>query len=200
MSSQTNSSDRASDSKYSDELLDHDYDGIQEYDNPMPGWWKWLFYITIMWSAIYLVGINMGYLPSYEDDLADGQAELQAMRDQHQQESPSVDATFLAEAADDSAKVDQGAQVYSTTCASCHGQNGEGLIGPNLTDEYWIHGGSLSEIYSVVKGGVTENGMPAWEGPLSQDEMVAVVAYVDSIQGSDPAGAKEPEGEPYEAQ
>ncbi|MFP4598208.1 MAG: cbb3-type cytochrome c oxidase N-terminal domain-containing protein [Persicimonas sp.] len=200
MSSQTNSSDRASDSKYADELLDHDYDGIQEYDNPMPGWWKWLFYITIMWSAIYLVGINMGYLPSYEDDLADGQAELQVMRDQHQQESPGVDDTLLAEAADDSGKVDQGAQVYSTNCASCHGQNGEGLIGPNLTDEYWIHGGSLPDVYSVVKGGVTENGMPAWEGPLSQDEMVAVVAYVDSIRGSDPAGAKEPEGEPYEAQ
>ncbi len=198
MSSQATDPKGRSDSQYADELLDHNYDGIREYDNPMPGWWKWLFYATIVWAAIYFVGINLGYLPTYEDDLAASQAELQAMRDQHQQASPSVDQAFLAKAAEDPAVVDAGKAAYMTNCASCHGQKGEGLIGPNLTDKYWLHGGELTDIHKVVKEGVAANGMPAWDGVLTQDDIVGVVAYVDTLQGTNPPNAKEPQGEPVE--
>lgn len=197
MSSQS-SNNTPSDSQYQDELLDHEYDGIREYDNPMPGWWKWLFYATIVWAAIYFVGINMGFLPTYEDDLADAQAELQAMRDKHELKSPTVDESMLAEAASDEQVVATGEEAYMANCASCHGQKGEGLIGPNLTDKYWLHGGSLTDIHNTVKDGVPDKGMPAWGGMLTQDQLVGVVAFIDSIEGTEPPNAKEPQGEPVE--
>jgi cytochrome c oxidase cbb3-type subunit 3 len=184
---------------YDDELIEnHEYDGIQEYDNPMPGWWTWLFIITVIWAAVYFVAINMGYINTYEEDLAEGQQEITALRDQNQIDNPAVDAQMLAAAAGDAERVSEGEAVYKQTCASCHGQKGEGLIGPNLTDEFWIHGGSKMDVYKVVAEGVSANGMPAWEGVISQDEMVDVVAYIDSIQGTDPAGAKEAQGDKYE--
>lgn len=197
MSSQTDKSTGSSDSQYADELLDHNYDGIQEYDNPMPGWWKAIFYATVVWAVIYFVGITMGYVPTYEEDLEAGQAELQAMRDQHQQASPAVDATMLAAAAEDPAVVADGKAAFMTNCASCHGQKGEGLIGPNLTDEYWLHGAEMTEVYKVVKDGVTAKGMPAWGSILTQDEVVGVTAYIESIKDTNVSG-KEPQGEPVE--
>ena len=198
MSSQSSNNTPSADSKYQDELLDHEYDGIREYDNPMPGWWKWMFYATIVWAVIYFVGINLGYVPTYEDDLAAGQAELQVMRDKHELESPTVDQAMLAEAAADEQAIATGKEAYATNCASCHGQKGEGLIGPNLTDKYWLHGGSLADIHTTVKEGVTEKGMPAWGGMLTQDQVIGVVAFIDSIKGTDPPNAKEPQGEPVE--
>ncbi|QDG53680.1 c-type cytochrome [Persicimonas caeni] len=198
MSSQTNNQQSSSGDQYADELLDHNYDGIQEYDNPMPGWWKAIFYITIVWAAVYFVGINMGYIPTYQDDLERGQAELQAMRDKHQQEAPAVDAAMLAQAVEDEAMLADGKAAFMTNCASCHGQKGEGLIGPNLTDKYWLHGGELTDIHKVVKDGVTAKGMPAWGNILTQDEVVGVVAYIETIKGTNPPNAKEPQGEPVE--
>jgi cytochrome c oxidase cbb3-type subunit 3 len=184
---------------YDDVLIEnHEYDGIREYDNPMPSWWTWLFIVTVIWAAVYFVAINMGYINTYEEDLAEGQAEITKLRDQNQMNNPAVDAQMLAAASDDAAQVSEGEAVYKSTCASCHGQKGEGLIGPNLTDQYWLHGGSHMDIYKVVAEGVTANGMPAWEGVINQDEMVAVVAYIDSIEGTDPPNAKEPQGDKVE--
>lgn len=198
MSSQTSKSNETSDSTYADELLDHEYDGIREYDNPMPGWWKWLFVVTIVWAVIYFVGINMGYLPSYEDDLQRGMAEIQQMRDAHKQDSPTVDAAFLAKAVDDKGNITKGKEVFASNCASCHGDKGQGIVGPNLTDKYWIHGGKLTDIYNTVKTGVADKGMPAWGGVLSDDNVIDAVAYVHSLKGTNPPDPKEPQGEPYE--
>lgn len=188
--------------KSDDEVIQgHKYDGIKEYDNPMPGWWVGLFWITIVFSVIYYVGITFfDFVDTYEDDLAQSQAELAEIRQAYAEANPSFtpDAATLADIAGDEAAVSAGAEHYAGLCASCHGSEGEGLIGPNLTDGYWVHGGSLTDIYEVVTDGVPAKGMPAWDGALTSEQRAQVVAYIHSLQGTDPPNAKEPEGELYE--
>ena len=187
------------DDEYPDILLDHNYDGIQEYDNPMPGWWKWIFWVTVVWSVIYVAGILLGYVPDYEEQLAAGQAEIQQRKAEAKAATPEVDQAMIEKAIANEDALATGEAVFKTSCATCHGKKGEGLIGPNLTDKYWIHGGSLMAVYKTVEEGVPDKGMPARGGAaISQDELVAVIAYVDTLRGTDPAGAKKPEGEPYE--
>lgn len=187
------------DDEYPDILLDHNYDGIREYDNPMPGWWKWTFVATVVWSVIYVFGILLGYVSDYEEDLAAGQAEIQARKAEHQEATPEVDTALLEEVRANEDALATGEAIFKTACATCHGKQGEGLIGPNLTDKYWVHDGSLMGIYQVVDQGVPDKGMPPKGGAaISHDEMLAVVAYVDTLRGTDPSGAKEPEGDPYE--
>lgn len=184
---------------YKDELLDHNYDGIQEYDNPMPGWWSAIFVLTIIWAGIYLVGIELGVFPRYGDDLKASQDELFAMREAHKKSKPPVvvDAKMLLAAAGDNEQVMQGAAVYGSNCASCHGDKGQGGIGPNLTDDNWIYGPEHMSMHKTIVNG-TSNGMPPWGSVLPPEEIVAVVAFIDSVHGTDPANAKEPQGDKFE--
>jgi cytochrome c oxidase cbb3-type subunit 3 len=186
--------------EYADPLMDHNYDGIQEYDNPLPTWWTLTLYATIAWAAVYFVGIGVGLIPTYEEDLKEGQAELAQMRQRYEDSQPKVVVTeeLLASAIQEGGRVEAGAKAFGEKCAACHGDKGQGLIGPNLTDRFWLHGGGLVEIHKVIDKGVTEKGMPAWGGILNRDELVGVVGYIQSLQGSNPEGAKEPQGSPYE--
>jgi cytochrome c oxidase cbb3-type subunit 3 len=187
------------DDEYPDILLDHNYDGIQEYDNPMPGWWKWIFVVTVIWSFIYVFGIMLGYVPSYEEKLAAGQAEIQARQAEAKAAAPEVDAELLKATQGDAEKMATAEAIFKTSCATCHGKKGEGLIGPNLTDNYWLHGGKLMDIYGVLINGVPDKGMPARGGAaMSDEELIAVVAYVGTLPETDVEGGKEPEGELYE--
>ncbi|MGM0558102.1 MAG: cbb3-type cytochrome c oxidase N-terminal domain-containing protein [Myxococcota bacterium] len=187
------------DDEYPDILLDHNYDGIREYDNPMPGWWKWIFVVTVIWSVIYVAGIMLGYVHSYEDDLAAGQAEIQARKAEHQAEQPEVDTALLEKTAESEDALATGEAIFKTSCATCHGKKGEGLIGPNLTDRYYIHGGSPMDIYETLINGVPDKGMPARGGAaISDEELLAVTAYVVKLPETDPEGGKEPEGELFE--
>jgi cytochrome c oxidase cbb3-type subunit 3 len=179
----------------------HKYDGIKEYDNPMPGWWVWLFYVCIVFAVVYFVGITFfDFVDTYEDDLAQSQAELELIREAYAEANPSFtpDAASLAALADDPAAVEAGAATYAAVCAACHGAEAQGVIGPNLTDDYWLHGGSNMAIFEILKTGVTAKGMPAWESNLSAEERAQLVAFIRSVQGTEPAGAKEPQGELYE--
>lgn len=179
----------------------HKYDGIREYDNPMPGWWVWLFIGSIAFAPIYMLGINQfGFIDSYEDNLAESQAELAEIREVYEATGPSfkTDAGALREYAADPLMVASGAETFTTLCVACHGDKGQGLIGPNLTDEFWINGGSEEDIYRNISEGVPANGMPAWNLSLSEEEMAGAMAYVISLGGTNPEGAKEPQGEPYE--
>ncbi|MFW5965935.1 MAG: cbb3-type cytochrome c oxidase N-terminal domain-containing protein [Persicimonas sp.] len=203
MSSASNQPESKSggDSAYPDKLLDHDYDGIKEYDNPMPGWWLWLFYGSIAWAFVYFVGISLDFLPDYEDKLEAGQAELEELR--HESGGGGggeVDVDAIVEGTEDDEVLATGEEVYKKECASCHASDGGGDVGPNLTDKHWIHGGSPADIYDTIASGVSDAGMPSWEGPLNGDELVAVAAYVRSLQGTDPPDAKGPEGEEYEGE
>lgn len=176
----------------------HRYDGIKEYDNPMPGWWVWLFWVTVAFAPLYVAGLHLfDFVDTYEEDLAESQADLQQIRAAYAEANPSaaVSEETLARFIGDSEMIEAGAATYTANCAACHGQEGGGLIGPNLTDAYWMHGGTTLDVYRVIAEGVLEKGMPAWRSVLSSEQMAQLVAYVESLEGTDPEGAKEPQGE-----
>lgn len=179
-------------------LLGHKYDGIREYDNPMPGWWLGIFALTIVWSVVYFLGIEVfGFVNTYEEDLTAAQQELHEIREAYAASGPSfeTDPAALAAYADDPAMAEAGAGPYASFCAACHGDQGQGLIGPNLADPYWIHGGSPSDVYTVISNGVPAQGMPAWDGALSDEQQAQVMAFVLSLQGTAPPNPKEPQGD-----
>ncbi|MDX1440569.1 MAG: cbb3-type cytochrome c oxidase N-terminal domain-containing protein [Rubricoccaceae bacterium] len=189
------SSDRA--------IQGHKYDGIREYDNPMPGWWVWLFIATIVFSPIYALGLHQfDFIDSYEENLAESQAELAEIREVYETTGPSfkTDPGALREYAADPLMTVAGSETYTTLCAACHGDQGQGLIGPNLTDEFWINGGSPEDIFLNIAEGVPANGMPAWNTSLSDEEIAQVMSYVISLEGTNPPNPKPPQGEPYSGQ
>lgn len=179
-------------------LPGHTYDGIREYDNPMPGWWAWTFVATVVFAVFYYVGITFfGVVDTYEEDLAESVAELDMIRHAYAEANPQFEAdeatlaAFVANAEMRTA----GAAHYAAFCAACHGDAGQGLIGPNLADAYWLHGASDVEVFTVITEGVPAKGMPPWGDALSAEERAEVLAYVRSLEGTDPPGAKAPEGE-----
>jgi len=177
--------------------LDHEYDGIRELDNHLPPWWKWLLYGTIAWGAVYMVVYHVTDtfpLPSqeYKNELAYAAEALQARR----ASSPVADidennVPFLT----DAALLADGKKTFLGTCASCHRPDGGGDIGPNLTDEFWKSGGTLNDIYKVIKHGVTGTNMIAWGTSMSPQAMANVANYVLTLQGTSPANPKKPEGD-----
>lgn len=182
-----------------DKLLDHDYDGIKELDNPLPGWWLATFYITIVFAAGYYAYYTFLGGPNLDQELEAAMKDIRATQASNHPAPDSLsDAALLAIAKNpDALKV--GAEKFRTVCAACHGPNGEGLIGPNLTDNYWIHtSGNLANMRGIIAKGVVEKGMPAWEAVLTPDEINDVAVYVRSLQGTKPANAKPPQGEEYE--
>ncbi|MFB6375736.1 MAG: cbb3-type cytochrome c oxidase N-terminal domain-containing protein [Bradymonadaceae bacterium] len=186
------------DDDWDDELIpDHEYDGIHEYDNPIPGWLSLLFWATIIWSLFYVVAINLGYIDGFMESFEEGREEIAMKRAAAEQNSKKVGPETLSSAVGKSGRVEQGKKVFKGKCAACHQENGGGDVGPNLTDDYWLHGGELMAIYETISGGVTDKGMPAWKGRLAPKEIVSVVAYIRSIRGTDPANAEDPRGEKY---
>ncbi len=186
--------------EYEDQIRGHNFDGIQEYDNPMPGWWVFTFWITVVFSVVYVGAISYGWIPSYEDDLASGQAEIKNLQRAAEAMKPKVvmtDEVLLAAAKDDK-DLAAGKEVYTAKCAPCHGPEGQGLIGPNLTDNAWKNGGKPTEIYDVVENGRASKGMPAWGPAVGDDGVRQLVAYIISIKGTNPANPKAPEGDVVE--
>lgn len=177
----------------------HTYDGIQEYENPLPFWWIALFGITILFAIVYFIGSFVtGSIDSYEEDLAQGMEEIQQMREAAASQAPAYDEATLIAITDDPANAEAGNLTYQTYCAICHGANGEGGIGPNLTDDYWIYKGDRETIFSVITNGA-QNGMVAWESVISAEDRAKLVAFIYSIHGSEPDNAKDPQGELWEA-
>lgn len=175
-----------------DRLLDHDYDGIREYDNPMPRWWLWVFYATIIFSGAYYFlplpfGEGPGVVAEYEADVARHAAAQPAA-------GPALTDDQLLGLAANAGTVAEGQQVYQQYCAACHRVDGGGLIGPNLTDDAWIHGGAPTLIHKTIVEGVLAKGMPEWGRILKPGQVDAVTAYVISLRGTNPKDAKAPEG------
>lgn len=185
--------------KVIDQVRPASYDGIQEYDNDLPRWWVWLFYLTGVYAVVYLFadymfGVQLPPVPHEPTGViaAAGPKSKEAL------EASQVDEKSLLRAAlKDSAVVKKGGEVFAGRCAPCHAATGGGLIGPNLTDDNWIHGGSLTEIKHVIENGVVEKGMLAWKSMMSQDDIRAVTVYIRSIRGTNPSGAKAAEGLAY---
>ncbi len=176
-----------------DRLLDHDYDGIREYDNPMPRWWLYIFWASIVFSVVYYADTGgrlrgPARIEAYEQAMAAFRAQ------QAKQGGGGVTEASLAKLVSDSAALSLGKTTFTTTCAPCHRPDGGGLIGPNLTDDYWIHGGTLTDIRKTVAEGVLDKGMPSWGRLLKPDQLLAVVAYVSTLHGTHPPDPKPPQG------
>lgn len=175
-----------------DRLIEHSYDGIQEYDNPMPQWWVTTFWITIVFSIFYYINpFDTGRGPGREAEYA---ADMAAFRAKHPANTGGGNAAQLLAVVANPDEVAEGRKVYALRCAACHGADGGGSIGPNLTDDAWLHGGTIDSIYGTLVTGVLAKGMPAWSKILSSDEMEEVVAYVWTLHGTTPAKPKPPQG------
>lgn len=177
-----------------DPLTDHEYDGIREYDNPMPQWWKATLWACVVFSAGYwfhyhMAGTGESVADAYAADVATAQSARAARA-----ATEVVSEELLAGLLGTPDAVSAGAAVFEKNCVTCHSEKGQGLIGPNLTDDHWIHGeGKLMDIYKTVNEGVVEKGMIAWGNTLPPAELRQVVAYVGSIRGTNVPG-KAPEG------
>ena len=179
-------------------LLDHNYDGIRELDNHLPPWWTYLFYVTIVFGIIYVLAYHVTEsLPLQEEEynieVAEAQAEAEARLAANVEAGGFDEATL--EYSDDPAILDAGQTLYVRMCAACHKEDGGGSIGPNLTDNYWIHGGTIQDIYRTIKVGVPDKGMISWESQLSPVQMRDVSSYILSLGGTNPPGAKGPQGD-----
>ncbi len=184
--------------KEADVMLDHDYDGIKELDNNLPPWWKYGFYLTILFSVIYMahyhvVGSGNVQLEEYQAQLAEAEMLKAERLKLAANEVDENTATMMLADADISA----GKKIYVDKCLVCHGGGGEGLVGPNLTDEYWVNGGSINDIFKIVKYGVPSKGMIAWQGQLTPIQIQQVSSYVKSLVGTNPPNPKEPQGDLY---
>lgn len=176
-----------------DKVKEHEYDGIREYDNNPPAWFNWLFYGSIFWAACYMLYFHVFkigdlQIAEYDKQMKKAEIQLAAIREK---------AIKLADqpAYTDQAKITQGKAIFLTNCAACHGQKAEGSVGPNLTDEYWLHGGEYKDIFKTVFNGVPEKGMLAWKKSLKPDEIRSVASYINTLRGTNPPNPKAPQGD-----
>ncbi|MDH3711233.1 MAG: c-type cytochrome [Cyclobacteriaceae bacterium] len=195
--------DRVPQEKERDILLDHNYDGIRELDNHLPPWWTALFYITIVIGVIYMFVYHVfesAPLPGelYEIEVAEADAARAELLALESEAVGNIDESTV-EFDNSEAVLQNGQQIYDMQCASCHRDDGGGGIGPNLTDAYWIHGGSMQDVFKIVKYGVPQKGMISWEPLLSPVQMRDVSSYILSLVGTDPPNGKTPQGELYQA-
>lgn len=181
--------------KEADILLDHDYDGIKELDNALPPWWKYGFYITIVIAFIYMFNFHVwGTGKNPDQEYAAQMAEGQRLEEQYKARTKDiVDENNLTLA--DADGIAAGKALYTQSCIACHAPDGGGGIGPNLTDNYWIHGGKLAEIYKTIKIGYPEKGMQSWQSMYSPVQMRNLASFVQSMKGAKTANPKEPQGD-----
>ncbi len=175
---------------------DHIYDGIMELDNNLPPWWKAGFYLSIVFAVIYLLRYHVfesAPLPLEELKIELAQAEA-AQEEYLKNAANLVDESSVTLLADDS-RIAEGGKIFAKNCAVCHANDGGGGVGPNLTDNYWIHGDDIKDVFRTVKYGVPAKGMIPWKDQLNAAQMQEVASYVLSLVGSNPASPKEPQGE-----
>lgn len=183
-----------------DLVIDHAYDGIKELNNPVPAWFNFLFFGTMIFAAAYLFYYHIGGYgdlqdKEYENEMAKAKIEKAAYLEKSANTIDENSVKF-----DNTPTVlEEGRTVFTTNCVVCHGDKGQGIIGPNLTDEYWIHGGGINNVFKTIKYGVPEKGMISWEKNLNPKQISAVANFILSLKGTNPAGAKAPQGEKYEA-
>jgi len=183
--------------KEEDILLDHDYDGIKELDNSLPPWWKYGFYLTIVIGVFYIWYFHFGSGPS---QLEEFQAEVR--------KGEMEVAEYLAKSADNvdensvvmlgDADIQAGKGLFGTNCIACHGADGGGnAVGPNLTDQYWLHKGGIKDIFTTIKYGWPSKGMKSWKDDFSPKQIAQLASYIKSLQGTTPVAPKEKQGELY---
>lgn len=181
--------------KEADVLLDHDYDGIHELDNALPPWWKYGFYITIAVAVFYIFfyhvsGTGKNPLQEYQAEMDKARIEKEAYEANNKDK---IDENNVPLA--DAAGLQKGKEFFTTDCWPCHGKLGEGGAGPNLTDDYWIHKGSLNDIYLSIKHGYPDKGMQSWAVKYNPKEISYLASFIKSLRGSNPPNGKAPQGD-----
>jgi cytochrome c oxidase cbb3-type subunit 3 len=180
-----------------DILLDHNYDGIKELDNSLPPWWKYGFYVTILVGVVYLAYYHMGSGKNPTEEYAVEMDIARIEKERYEANNkdkidensvPMADAGGLAE----------GKDLFVAKCWACHGKLGEGGAGPNLTDQYWIHKGSLNDIYNSIKVGYPDKGMQAWNKDFTPKQISYIASFIKTLKGTNPPNAKAPQGDKYE--
>jgi len=178
-----------------DTVMEHEYDGIQEFDNRLPNWWLWIMYGSIVFALAYWIffhTLGIGLLPRdrFEQVMEKAQQEQLAKA-----EAAGIDNEFFVMMSETPAKVAEGREIFVAHCVACHLDDGRGSVGPNMTDGYWIHGCEPMQMLETINSGVAAKGMPPWQNQLGPARVHAVLAYLLTIRGNDVAG-KAPEGEP----
>ena len=177
-----------------DELLDHDYDGIKEYDNDLPRWWLNIFWLTAIFGLAYLIYTHW-YAEPDSVRIAREVAEIKEIQAKSSAASEStITEEYLLSLVSKPEVVAKGKEIFTAKCMACHGMNAEGIVGPNMTDNYWIHGNKMLEMRTVVLNGVLDKGMVAWKGMMTDEEINSVLAFIRSLRGSKPANPKAPQG------
>jgi len=173
-------------------LLPHDFDGIRELDNDPPRWFMYLFYITVFFGVIYIFHFHVFKQGALQDEEYKAEMAMAAAL-----KGPVAEVELLAFT--DELNLTKGKELYQQKiCYSCHGNLGEGnTIGPNLTDDYWIHGGAFENVYEMIKYGVPAKGMPPFKDQATEEQMLQMASYVVSLAGTNPPNAREPQGELY---
>ncbi len=179
---------------------EHEFDGIRELANNPPWWLTFIFIFSILFAYVYLAKYHFYkdgdmQIQEYENQMA------AASPDEEKEEvggiSIATDDTDYSLPLADASGLEKGAKIFKTNCAVCHLAEGQGLVGPNLTDEYWIHGGSFDDIIRIINNGVVEKGMISWKGQLSKKQIHQVGSYIATLVGTNPPNPKAPEGEKY---
>lgn len=183
-------------------ILDHNYDGIKELDNTLPPWWVYMFYATILFAVVYLVRYHVldgdDQATEYLKEVARAEKQLEEAKEVGGTKTIIIDEN-TAEILTDEASLSRGKAVFTLNCASCHIKDGGGGIGPNLTDEYWISGGGIKNIFKTISnGGRPGKGMIAWNKTIKSKDIEKVASYILSLQGTSPANPKKAEGDLWE--
>jgi cytochrome c oxidase cbb3-type subunit III len=181
-----------------DILLDHNYDGIQELDNSLPPWWKYGFYLTIVVAVIYIYRFHISHdgPSSHEEFVAAMQKAEEDKTAYLAAAGNNVDentVTLLT----DATEIAAGKEIFLKTCAPCHLADGGGVVGPNLTDDYWLHGGGIKDVFKSIKYGWQDKGMKSWKDDFSPKQIQQLASFVKSLKGTKPAVAKAPQGDLY---
>lgn len=177
-------------------MFSHSYDGIRELDNRLPPWWVNMFFITIVFAFGYMYYYHFG--GSGPSSAEEYKTEMEVAKKKIALalagKADAVDENSVT-ALTDAGALGEGELIFKNTCAACHGQHGEGMVGPNLTDEYWLHGGGIKNVFHTIKYGVPEKGMISWQSQLKPSDIQKVASYILTLKGTNPANPKAPQGE-----
>lgn len=174
----------------------HEVDGIQEYDNKLPNWWLYILYGSVVFGFGYWFVYHQGAFLDLPKAAYEAEMDKAAMASASDAKlAGPVTAEWLTTLSKDRGALARGKQVFTTTCAACHRADGGGVVGPNLTDDFWLHGASPEKVYKTVNDGVADKGMPAWGPQLGPERVRAVTAYVITLRGTNVAGGKAAQGE-----
>lgn len=175
--------------------MGHDYDGIRELNNPTPPWWRWGFYFSILFGIVYIWRFHISETaPLQLEELKIAEAEAAVAKEAYLKNAANnIDENnvkVLTEAGD----LADGKKLFASNCAACHGPEAQGVVGPNLTDDHWLHGGKVADIFKTIKYGVPEKGMKSWKDDFSPKQLAQLTSFITSIQGSNPPNPKAKEG------